>query len=467
MTEEKTIQQDIITGFLIESLLHNDPQIVKSSQLESYISNVKQFNEDYKTQDITFFMSGTFCSLSNFVRYTKMLLPSSSSRGFMQRSIHSCPTSAPQFHACQLSFKYYLEGVDSNKYKAPQTYFEDYYQDNFHTLTLNLFQAMNPYQSSFLQSLYAQVSPQLIIIEPQSKNIIYSKSHQTYWKISDNDWIIKKVRATNMNYQLSIQKTKRLVVQQNLLEVRRYVQQIEVHYSNFDNYSEQCLILKVEQGLHALKMQALTQSNIKQLAMVGNFMIQEFCSNLISQPTSQIAQILNKNALYLEKQNNLEVSQFLLFYLFLLKYGVYSKEVERMEKLLAQTLKYDALFKYYMVSHTIETEDQPVSEEQNANCKYIPKMKVKNNTQVQNRISEELIFISFIAPELVQLEKVKQNNQQDTANVLIEQYWDKQVQMSQIAARSIFIEQPQLKVVIIAIKIDDQDFGKLMCFNNK
>ncbi|CAL5976932.1 Hypothetical_protein [Hexamita inflata] len=122
--------KDLITSFLIESILSKQPSSNSTPQsirdlFTKYQIKVKKFTDDYESNNKTFFLSGTFCSLTNLVRYTDMLLTSSSSRGNVSRSIHSCPTSSPQFHACKLQNQYYLQGIDSNQYKDPLEYFNE------------------------------------------------------------------------------------------------------------------------------------------------------------------------------------------------------------------------------------------------------------------------------------------------------------------------------------------------------
>ncbi|CAL5976586.1 Hypothetical_protein [Hexamita inflata] len=473
-----TFHKNLITGFLIESVLQNKQQlsINISLQIELFKKYVTSFNKVYQTEGITFFMSGTFCSLTNFVRYTEVLLTSSSSRGNVLRSVHSCPTSTPQFHTSKLQSKYYLEGVDSNFYKDPEAYFDSYYQimNNLQSQILNLFQAMNPYQSSFIQSLYAQVSPQLIIIDPKNKNIVYTKSHQTYCKISENDQIIQKIRASTMNHQLSIQKTKQQIGENTGLGKQDQLksQSIEVYYNSFQNkqnmVNDKCLKLTVAQGHDAQKMQSLTQSNIKQLTNVGNFMIKKFINHLITQKAHPIAKVLLDNISFLGHFDRLNESMFLLYYLVILKYGIESNEVKEMEILLAQIIpkeiqvnknKLNNIF-YYGISHTDNSKDQNIQATLTKNPADVLKKVIKQ----EQCINQDEIYISFLAPELVQLTLSKQGlSSTQQIDDQYQYYWDKQTIMSQVAAQSIFIEYPSLKVIIIAIKIDDSDFYNYLC----
>ncbi|CAL5987207.1 Hypothetical_protein [Hexamita inflata] len=381
--------KDLITSFLIESILskqpssNSTPQSIRD-QFTKYQIKVKKFTDDYESNNKTFFLSGTFCSLNNFVRYTDMLLISSSSRGNVSRSINSCPTSSPQFHASKLQNQYYLQGIDSNQYKDPLEYFNEIVI-SMETIVLNLFYAMNPYMTSFVQSLYAQVSPQLIVIDPQTNNIIYSKSHRTYIQISENDKILDKIEASTMNNQLSIQKIRGEDI---VGGKKQMVQQIQVFYNNFKN---NCLSLSVKDCQSALKMQPLVQSNIKQLVSMGNYMINQFQEQLMKSE-NDIAKILLSNISFLGNPINLNESLFLLFYLFTLKYGISSKEVDKIETLLSLTIP-DTLSKNtsqifkYMINHQC-VNDQEISH-------------VKKTQQIQD--SE--VYLSFMAPELVQLDQ--------------------------------------------------------------
>ncbi|CAL6052614.1 Hypothetical_protein [Hexamita inflata] len=408
VTNGFTFNKDLITGFLIESILHkniqenNKQDKLKSSvnsQLLKYQIDVEYFSSNYKSNNITFFLSGTFCSLTNFVRYTDMLLASSSSRGFVTRSVHSCPTSSPQFHACKLQNKYYIQGIDSESYTDPVKYFGTFYKNNLESNLINLFYAMNrSFMSGFIQSLYAQVSPQLIIMNPQTNMIIYSKSHLTYCEITNNDKILCKVRAQNMNHQLSIQKiTMRVKDKQNNITEQNISikQQIEVYYSALKNQStDNHLVLNLQDGHDALQMQPLSQSNITQLAIMGNYMIELFHELLNIQPLDRLQKLLIDYVSFFGIASNLNESLFLILYLFTLKYGIKSDSVKNMTQLLSQTIP-------KLITHQgsyvygVFLDSNPESYLQVID---IEPLKV-------SKCTENEIFITFLAPELVQLEK--------------------------------------------------------------
>ncbi|CAL6106739.1 Hypothetical_protein [Hexamita inflata] len=149
--------KQLMTAFLYESI------IIKSgdSQNVDYQKIVELFYIEYKADNITFLYQGTFGSLTNLVRYTPLLRSSSSHRFNVCRSVHSCPSQAPQFHPSKLGYDYYICGIDSNQQKPAESYIKD---QRFEVLTLNLFLALSPYSTSHLQSLYSQISPQLLII---------------------------------------------------------------------------------------------------------------------------------------------------------------------------------------------------------------------------------------------------------------------------------------------------------------
>ncbi|CAL5978418.1 Conserved_hypothetical protein [Hexamita inflata] len=410
-TNGYTFNKDLITSFLIESILHkniqenNQQDKLKSpvkSQFLKYQIDVEYFSSNYKSNDITFFLSGTFCSLTNFVRYTDMLLASSSSRVFVTRSIHSCPTSSPQFHACKLQNKYYIQGIDSETYKDPVKYFGTFYKNNLESNLINLFYAMNPYMSGFIQSLYAQVSPQLIIINPKTNMIIYSKSHLTYCEITNNDKILCKVRAQNMNHQLSIQKIimrvkdkENNITEQNI----SFKQQIQVYYSALKFSTDNHLQLNLQDGHDALQMQPLSQSNITQLAIMGNYMIELFHELLNDEPIDRLQKLLIDYASFFGKASNLNESLFLIHYLFTLKYGIKSDSVKNITLLLSQTIpklitRQDSYV--YGVFHDSSPESS---------------LQVLDIELKVPKCTENEIFITFLAPELVQLEKYTEYDQ--------------------------------------------------------
>ncbi|CAL6052529.1 Hypothetical_protein [Hexamita inflata] len=352
-TYTDTFSKQLISCFLIQSYMitienaNTTPQHI-ILPIKSYLTEVKQFYENYQTNNITFFFSGTFCSLTNFVRYSTLLLSSSTSRGLKDRSVHSCPTPLPQFHPCKLGQNYYQFGIDSYKLVEPKIYFQKQFDNNYESSLLNLFYGLNPFSIRQIQSLYAQISPQLIIINPKNKKIIFTRSHSTFCIVNDNDQFLNKMLSSYMFYQLSIQKYK--------IEDKQI---IDIQYHN--EISSECSIqFSVEQGHSALIMQPLSQSNIPQLAYIGNYLIDQFCQNLIDNNNinnniENIAKLLVSNIQFLGEASELSESLFTLHYMFICKYGIQSVMIQNMEMLLSQTMPEIHIIPKRKIKYSINT----------------------------------------------------------------------------------------------------------------
>ncbi|CAL6072425.1 Hypothetical_protein [Hexamita inflata] len=96
--ENKTqFSKQLITNFLSQSFYLPS----QSMLVDQFTANQKIYQTDFI--NCVFFMTGTYCNLTNFVRYTPYLHTSSTSRAGVQRSIHSCPLQLHSFIVVYLS----------------------------------------------------------------------------------------------------------------------------------------------------------------------------------------------------------------------------------------------------------------------------------------------------------------------------------------------------------------------------
>ncbi|CAL6063390.1 Hypothetical_protein [Hexamita inflata] len=109
-----------------------------------------------------------------------------------------------------------------------------------------------------------------------------------------------------------------------------------------------------------------------------------------------------------------------------------------------------------VIPQTLDNKRQSYNYEINIEC-ITPATKQLQNTL---KLKDDEVYISFVAPEIFQLD-INGKQSEKNGHKYID-YWNKQVDMTIIAAKSILKECPSLKVIIIAIKIDDQEFDKLI-----
>ncbi|CAL5985239.1 Hypothetical_protein [Hexamita inflata] len=391
--EYKTqFSKQCITNFLSQSFYLPS----QSMLVDQFTANQKIYQTDFINS--VFLMTGTYCNLTNFVRYTPYLHTSSSSRAGVQRSIHSCPTPAPQFHCSLLINDYYKFGLDCYKYKKASLLFQDVrVSSSYQRLIIDIFSILSINSVNFSQSVHSQVSPQLIIANPLTKEIFSSKSTHTYLKISKDNYILNKTQASYMNNQISIQKGYIGEIQgKNLLQE----QMIEV-YNGIQLSTPQAvnpLLLSIEDCHHAICMSPLSQSNIPQLADVANLYISFFEKILTTIQIDKVYEHITKNLAFIGKGSEIIESMWLLYYLMLLKYGsIQHQLLNQMSKVIQKVIPIALLESSPIQISTSQYKYQIDQQFLNSNHIIL-------NSQTggrQDRLNSEKIYLSYLPPELI------------------------------------------------------------------
>ncbi|CAL6106741.1 Hypothetical_protein [Hexamita inflata] len=175
--------------------------------------------------------------------------------------------------------------------------------------------------------------------------------------------------------------------------------------------------------------------------------------------TKEIFQLLRGGMTFLGSPSELNDSLFRLHYLFILKYQLNSEVLRRMELLLTHiiptTLSNNIQELYYEVGCLQQIQ---------INQQQIINQDQKDLQQFYNQqlIRENEIFISFLPSERIQLDRTTIENVGMQNKELRLEMWAKQVSMTQLAATKIFQQNPEYKVIIIAVKVDNQDLANVI-----
>ncbi|CAL6099047.1 Hypothetical_protein [Hexamita inflata] len=224
--------------------------------------------------------------------------------------MHASTCPLPQLHACKTNGDYSLYGINSMKKEQYQLI-----EYRWQNTVLNLLQACNMNSAGYVQTLFSQVSPQLIINNTES-HIIYGQTQKTYINILNKDDILDKINCNNQLIQTSIMK-------------ETNTQNIHVKQNN------QLVCHNIKNPENNIFIQPLSQTNLPQLADVFSVHLNTF-SEILTNSRIQLKDIIDLiicNQAFLGGKSHLYETMFLILLLFNLKYGR-NQTVQNLEQIL-------------------------------------------------------------------------------------------------------------------------------------
>ncbi|CAL6015101.1 Hypothetical_protein [Hexamita inflata] len=440
-------EQHLLTQKVIKSLLLKQFKQDNGPKLKEYL-------DVCSTDSITTLFSGTFCSLLNFFKYSTYLATSTGSRSSLSTNlivkqgntkeieevyIHSSIGVLPQLHPSLLNAEYYYDGinsVDPFKIKITETW-----QSNI----LNMILCCNTNATGFIQTIFAQVSPQLIIQNNNGEFINISEQN-TYMGILPKNDIINKIDCNRFR-QIFIAKGM-LFEQKRVLKIKQ---------SNEKEY------IKIDEPAKQIFIQPLTQQNLPQLASVVNIYINKFEQYLTEsldqndvndRTVHSIAKLIIDSEYLLGGCSKIQDTLSLILFMLLIKHDINSVYISQLEQII---LLVDSLVDPCGESQTLSGFRQL-----DVLIDQYSRKTLKNSV-----IKPEKVYLTVIQPQFVpDNQKVKKEadilNTQQKDSVHQEKFEKLNIEASNVIADKIFRENDMYDMVCIAIPIDQQQLLQLV-----
>ncbi|CAL6078994.1 Hypothetical_protein [Hexamita inflata] len=437
-------------------------QVIRDLLLKSFgscaiVHSLNDYQENCGTAFVTTLFSGTYCSLSNFFKYSMCLATSIGSRtemlnqnqsennNFENSYIHSSICVLPQLHPSLLNQNYYINGINSvisegeQKYELYHKEYNGSHSDSnivaYSNNILNAILCCNTNATGLIQTIFAQVSPQLIIY--QKSKFITGLTQETYMGILPENDFINKINFDALK-QTFISKA-----QSGNIYIKR---------------SDELLSIRITDPVKSIFIQPRTQQNLPQLANVVNEYIKEFvfyienlkenCSanqslNQKQRTIQSVAQLIIDSQKLLGKKAKIFETLALLLTLFQLQFGINSKIVKNMEQIIL--IVDDAIVNpdneniqiskqlYYGICNSVN---------ENKNTKQLPPEKIYV-TVIQ------ALFVSTV---------IQQNN----TNQYIQQFIQKNIEATKVVADYVLQLNLHIDMVVVAVPIDQMKLFDLI-----
>ncbi|CAL6085357.1 Hypothetical_protein [Hexamita inflata] len=345
-----------------------------------------------------------------------------------QLHVHASTCPLPQLHACKTNGNYSLYGINSMKIKKYQLK-----EQRWQNTILNLLLACNTNSTGYIQTLFSQVSHQLLInkvINKVKNEIIHGQTQKTYINILNKDDLIDKINCNNQLIQTSIMK------ETNTEKI--LLQNIRVKQSN------QLVCHYIKNPENNIFIQPLSQSNLPQLADVFAVHLHKF-SEILTDNSIQLKDIIDliiSNQAFLGGKSHLYETLYLILLLFHLKYGR-NQAVQNLEQIL---IFLDLLF-------------DPCNEKTNQIPHYFGILnKSKNAHDDISNVKTQEIYITSIQPQFTKLGNQSYQEKQLSYQELFE--YDN-IPATKIVADYQFKNDPTTKIVIVVVSTDQNRLVQL------
>ncbi|CAL6089531.1 Hypothetical_protein [Hexamita inflata] len=441
-------EQHLLTQKVIKSLLLKQFKQDNGPKLKEYL-------DVCSTDSITTLFSGTFCSLLNFFKYSTYLATSTGSRSSLSTNsivkqgntkeieevyIHSSIGVLPQLHPSLLNAEYYYDGINSVEPDPFKIKITETWQSNI----LNMILCCNTNATGFIQTIFAQVSPQLIIQNNNGEFINISEQN-TYMGILPQNDIINKIDCNRFR-QIFIAKGM-LFEQKRVLKIKQ---------SNEKEY------IKIDEPAKQIFIQPLTQQNLPQLASVVNIYINKFEQYLTEsldqndvndRTVHSIAKLIIDSEYLLGGCSKIQETLSLILFMLLIKHDINSVYISQLEQII---LLVDSLVDPCGESQTLSGIRQL-----DVLIDQYSRKTLKNSV-----IKPEKVYLTVIQPQFVPDNKVKKEadilNTQQKDLVYQEKFEKLNIEASKVIADKIFRENDMYDMVCIAIPIDQQQLLQLV-----
>ncbi|CAL6115614.1 Hypothetical_protein [Hexamita inflata] len=443
----------VLTQIVIRDLL------LKSFGSCDFVHSLNDYLGNRGIAFVTTLFSGTCCSLSNFFKYSTNLATSMGSRteqffqnqsennNFEESYLHSSICVLPQLHPSLLNQNYYINGINSvisegeQKYELHNKEYTGLHSDlNIIAYSNNILNAIlccNTNATGFIQTIFAQVSPQLIIY--QKSKFITGLTQETYMGILPENDFINKINFDALK-QTFISKA---------LSGNFYIKR-----------SDELLSIRITDPVKSIFIQPLTQQNLPQLANVVNEYIKEFmfyiknlkenCSanqslNQKQRTVQSVAQLIIDSQKLLGKKSQIFETLALLLTLFVLQFGIDSQIVKNMEQIML--IVYDAIF-------NPTNENIKISKQL-----YYGICNNVNENQNTKQLSPEKIYVTVIQAQFVSTIKQQNNTNQEQ---YIQHFIQKNIEATKVVADYVLKLNLLIDMVVVAVPIDQMKLFELI-----
>ncbi|CAL6066437.1 Hypothetical_protein [Hexamita inflata] len=427
----------------------------KCETLNSY-----EYQKQCSNDGITTVFSGTDLVAGNCIGYSTNLKTSSGSRlvslqqfkdenrNIVEGYIHTSLCGQPQYHPSILTCQYYIDGINSvfikeNDQDINFNLIDTGTGENWRNNILNLMLCCNTNATGFIQTIFAQVTPQLII-QDDNQQLINESPQQTYMGLlSENDYL-NKINPIKFK-QIFIAKV--------------IVQKENIKTCNHENKDKFLIRVKISgetsskilsKASNQIFIQPLTSKNMLQLANVVNEYINMFevylkkcdnkclCQLKCNCVTVQfISQLLINSENMLGGRSTIQETLSILLILFQLKHGFQDLIVNNLEQIF---LISDVMF---------NPSNEKFTHSKQHYCGKLNKNSINIQQYSKQTIIASKTFLTVIQPQFVQ------NN---CSELYIPIFNRKNLEASKVVADSILKTKPNIDMVIVAIPVDQ---GKL------